>query len=81
MAFGSLYIEAQGYVHVLLENLCGMQCLLLMKTSTVKLVSLKVLFIFVTIYDLKSYFEMYDLWLLGFHPELHLKPSVENRSQ
>ena len=23
---GSLYIEAQGYVPVLLENLCGMSC-------------------------------------------------------
>ena len=26
MTFGSLYIEAQGYVPVLLENLCGMSC-------------------------------------------------------
>ena len=25
--FGSLCIEAQGYVPVLLENLCGMSCL------------------------------------------------------
>ena len=27
MTLGSLYIEAQGYVPVLLENLCGMSCL------------------------------------------------------
>ena len=26
MTLGSLYIEAQGYVLVLLENLCGMSC-------------------------------------------------------
>ena len=26
MTLGSLYIEAQGYVPVLLENLCGMSC-------------------------------------------------------
>ena len=26
MALVSLYIEAQGYVPVLLENLCGMSC-------------------------------------------------------
>ena len=26
MTFGSLYFEAQGYVPVLLENLCGMSC-------------------------------------------------------
>ena len=26
MTLGSLYIEAQGYVPVLLENLCGMFC-------------------------------------------------------
>ena len=26
MTLGSLYVEAQGYVPVLLENLCGMSC-------------------------------------------------------
>ena len=26
MTLGSLYIEAQGYIPVLLENLCGMSC-------------------------------------------------------
>ena len=26
VSFGSLYIEVQGYVPVLLENLCGMSC-------------------------------------------------------
>ena len=26
VTLGSLYIEAQGYVPVLLENLCGMSC-------------------------------------------------------
>ena len=26
VALGSLYIEAHGYVPVLLENLCGMSC-------------------------------------------------------
>ena len=26
MIWGSLYIESQGYVPVLLENLCGMSC-------------------------------------------------------
>ena len=26
MTLGSLYIEAQGYVPALLENLCGMSC-------------------------------------------------------
>ena len=26
MTLGSLYIKAQGYVPVLLENLCGMSC-------------------------------------------------------
>ena len=26
MTLGSLYIEAQGYVSALLENLCGMSC-------------------------------------------------------
>ena len=26
MTLGSLYIEAQGYVPVLLENVCGMSC-------------------------------------------------------
>ena len=26
MTLGSLYIEAQGYFPVLLENLCGMSC-------------------------------------------------------
>ena len=26
VTLGSLYIEAQGYVSVLLENLCGMSC-------------------------------------------------------
>ena len=26
VTFGSLYIEAQGYVPMLLENLCGMSC-------------------------------------------------------
>ena len=26
MTLGSMYIEAQGYVPVLLENLCGMSC-------------------------------------------------------
>ena len=26
MTLGSLYIEAQGYDPVLLENLCGMSC-------------------------------------------------------
>ena len=26
VTFGSLHIEAQGYVPVLLENLCGMSC-------------------------------------------------------
>ena len=26
MTLGSLYIEAQGYVPVLLDNLCGMSC-------------------------------------------------------
>ena len=27
MTLGNLYIESQGYVSVLLENLCGMSCL------------------------------------------------------
>ena len=26
VTLGSLYIEAQGYIPVLLENLCGMSC-------------------------------------------------------
>ena len=26
VTLGSLYVEAQGYVPVLLENLCGMSC-------------------------------------------------------
>ena len=26
MTLGSLYVEAQGYVPALLENLCGMSC-------------------------------------------------------